>query len=93
MDIKSHTGGFVNDRPFFTDAKLCAVPWRKRLNVKIINMSHGARTTDETAVTRYLTLKEVAADASATCVASVEQPITVELKVLLVDPEDLFKEY
>ena len=93
MDIKSHTGGFVNDRPFFTDAKLCAVPWGKRLNVKIMDMSHGSRSTNETAVTRYKTLKDANAEVSATCVTSVKEPIAVELKVLLVDPEDQFKEY
>jgi hypothetical protein len=93
MDIKSHTGGFVNDRPFFTDAKLCAVPWGKRLNVKIMDMSSESRNTDDTAVTRYKTLKDANDEVSATCITSVTEPITVELKVLLVDPEDQFKEY
>ena len=88
-DLKSHTGGFVNDRPFFTDAKLCSVPWGKSLNVKIVDMSHGERkSADGQPVNHFHTLKECNDEGDSQVITSIENPITVELKVLLIDPND-----
>ena len=91
--LKSHTGGFVNDRPFFTDAKMCSVPWGKTLNVKIVDMSHGERSASDPAVTHYHTLKECNDENDSQVITSVTKPITVELKVLLIDPEDQNSNY
>ena len=92
--LKSHTGGFVNDRPFFTDAKLCSVPWGKTLNVKIVDMSHGERASvDADSVNHFHTLKECNEEGDTQVITSVKKPITVELKVLLIDPEDQNSNY
>ena len=92
FDMKSHTGGFVNQRPFFTDAKLCSAPWGKRLNVKIIDMSHvdehARDSAYEPATSHFHTLKQCNEDGHSQVITSVIKPITVELKVLLIDPDD-----
>jgi len=92
--MKSHTGGFVNERPFFTDAKLCSVPWGKTLNVKIVDMSHGHRANVYAdSVNHFHTLKECNEEGDTQVITSVKKPITVELKVLLIDPEDQNSNY
>ena len=60
-----------------------------------MDMSHShSRESGDGPVNRFRTLKEVNEEPGhSEVITSVAKPISVELKVLLVDPEDQFKEY
>ena len=88
--FRSAAAGFVNPRPFFDDAVLCANPFGKRLRVRVVNMnhSHTKRTTGgEAPVTHFETLGKSAAHTAV--IINTEHPIVVGLRVMLIDPEDL----
>ena len=97
------SSGFENPRGFIDDAVMCANPFGKRLRVRVLNMTRSTthRTSDSTKYTgynrdmtkppvlRFETLGETVKSNDAAVVVDVEHPIEVQLRVMLVDPEDM----
>ena len=97
------SSGFTNPRGFIDDAVMCANPFGKRLRVRVLNMARSTshRTSDSAKYTghnrdpskppvlRFETLGETVKSKDAAVVVDVEHPIEVQLRVMLVDPEDM----